>query len=191
MSKKVKSDSTELEEYLRGLVQTSERNPFTTEEISQILTRHGIPKDLSSHRNDNLVELMKQLHAEQLARAEANFHTPERMHTLGELLESTLILKGLFISQLAKQIELAVEEIENLIENRPLRHPLGAQQLVRLAEVAGLALTEIQRIAAETATRDRSRKDPVRTQNTSSKQSKTYPTNRDRPGMGMIRDSED
>lgn len=178
-------------EDLRQLSQNTPLQPFTTKEVEQILVRHGTPKDLSRYENPKLVPLLKQLHIEQLARAEANFRAPERMHTLGELFNSTLILTGLFISQLAEQIDLSVAEIDDYIEHRSLRPPLSEKQIVRLTEVTGIALVEIRRIAAETATREQPNEDSVRTQSAASKPGRTYSTDYNRSGMGIIRDTDD
>lgn len=149
-----------------------------------ILARHGKPKDLSQYQNPNLVPLFKKLHAEQRARAEGNFHEPSRMHALGELFDSILVLKDLFISQLAEQSGISVEEIEAYVEERLPARPLRDDQLARLANISGIALAEIRRIATETAQRDEV--EPI-----ASKSARPYRFDPSSFGAGMIRDSED
>lgn len=150
MAKKSRSNLAAFEEYLLNLVKTSEPRPFTADEVWQIMHRHGMPSDLSPYHDEERIAIMKRIHAEQLARAEANFREPSRMHAFGELLESTLVLKDLFISQLAEQSGISVEEIEAYVEKRLPAQPLRDDQLARLAEVSGIALAEIRRIAMET-----------------------------------------
>ncbi len=149
-----------------------------------ILSRHGMPKDLSQYQNPGLVPLFKKLHAEQLVRAQENFREPSRMHSLGELLESTLVLKGLFISQLAQQSGISVEDIEAYIEKRSPSQPLQETQLVRMAEISGLALEDIRRITAETAQSEEVKQ--VATQ-----PMRPYGFDPNRFATGMIRDAEE
>lgn len=184
MSKKKTTPKNDMIAYLRRLSHDAPFEPFTAEEIAMILSRHGRPQDLSQYQNPNLVPLLKKFHAEQLARAEANFREPSRMHALGELLESTLVLKDLFISQLAEQSGISVEEIEAYVEKRLPAQPLRDDQLARLAEVSGLALAEIRRIATETRQRDQAER-------STSKPARPYRFDPSTFGAGMIRDSED
>jgi ElaB/YqjD/DUF883 family membrane-anchored ribosome-binding protein len=80
-----------------------------------------------------------------------NFRNPAQMHSLGELLDSTLIIKNMFISQLAQELEMTAEEIEDYIEIRLPTRSLREDQMQKLAELTGIALEEIRRIAGETA----------------------------------------
>jgi len=152
MAKKPKQDLKVFEEYLRHLVETSPYRPFTTEQIERILTSFGTPKDLSQYRDERRIEIMKEIHDQQLAEAEANFRNPSQMHSLGELFDSTLTIKGMFISQMAQELEMPVEEIEDHIENRQPARPLRENQVQKLAELTGIAIDEIRRIARETTT---------------------------------------
>jgi len=173
MAKKPKQALKAFEEYLRHLVQTSPYQPFTTEEIELILKSYGTPKDLKKYRNEKLVSLMKEAHTQQLAQAEANFRNPERMHSLGELLDGTLVIKNMFISQLAQELEMPVEEIEGYIENRPPAKPLTETQLVKLVEMTSLAIEEIRRIANETVKRAETHE---KTKAVPAKSRRPYPT---------------
>jgi hypothetical protein len=150
MAKKSKQDLKAFEEYLHHLVQTSPYQPFTTEEIELILQSYGTPKDFSKYRNEKLIPLMKEIHAQQLAQAEAHFRDPSQIRSLGELFESTLTIKNIFVSQLAEELSMTVEEIENYVENRLSTPPLNEAQMKKLAAFTGIAMSEIQRIANET-----------------------------------------
>lgn len=189
MAKKSGNDSAAFEDYLLQLARTSEARPFTAEEVWQILHRHGMPKDLASYRDEKRIEAMKQIHAEQRARAEADFCEPSRMRALGELLESVLVLKGLFISQLAQRTGISVEDIESYVEKRLPSQPLQEAQLARLAEISGLALEEVRRIAL--ATPQHEEEQSAKTNRASAKPPRVYPTGPSRFGAGMIRDADD
>jgi len=151
MAKKPKQDLKAFEAYLRHLYETSPYRPFTTEQIERILTSFGTPKDLSKYRNEKLIPLMKEIHAQQLAQAEANFRIPSQMHSLGELLDSTLTIKNIFISKLAQELGMTAEEIEDHIENRQPTRSWREDQMQKLATLTGIAIEEIRRIAGETA----------------------------------------
>jgi len=151
MAKKPKQALKAFEAYLRHLYETSPHRPFTTEQIERILISFGTPKDLSKYRNEKLIPLMKEIHARQLAQAEANFRNPSQMHSLGELLDSTLIIKNMFISQLAQPLDMTPEEIEDHIENRRPTRSLREDQMQKLATLTDIAIEEIRRIAGETA----------------------------------------
>lgn len=151
MTKRNKQDLEDFENYLRHLMQTSEPQPFTTEEIELILKSCVKPKDLAKYRDDSLAALMEATHAQKHTQAEANFRNPSQMHSLGELLDSTLTIKNIFISQLAQALEIPVEEIEGCIENRQPTRSLREDQMQRLAALTGIAIEEIRRIAGETA----------------------------------------
>jgi len=151
MEKKHNQDLKAFEDYLRHLVKTSPYQPFTTEEIEQILASYGKPKDLKKYRNENLVDLMKEARLQKQARAEACFRYPSKVHSLGELLNSILVIKRIFISQLAQELGMKVEEIKDYIENRPLMQSLREEQIKKLAALTGIALEEIRRIAGKSA----------------------------------------
>jgi len=151
MTKRNKQDLEDFEKCLRHLVQTSEPQPFTTEEIELILKSCVKSKDLAKYRNDKLAALMEKTYAQQHAQAEANFRNPAQMHSMGELLDSTLIIKKTFISQLAQDLEMTAEEIENHIENRLPTRSLREDQMQKLAALTGIAIEEIRRITGETA----------------------------------------
>jgi hypothetical protein len=151
MARKNKQDLKAYEEYLRHLVKTSPYRPFTTEQIERILISFGTPKDLKKYRNEKLISLMAEAHAQQLAQAEANFRNPAQMHSLGELLDNTLIIKNMFISQLAEALDMTSEEIEDYIENRLPTRSLREDQMQKLAALTGIVLEDIRRIADETA----------------------------------------
>jgi len=151
MEKKHKQDLKAFEEYLRHLVKTSPYQPFTTEEIEQILTSYGKPKNLKKYRNEKLVDLMKEAHLQKQARAEACFRDSSKVHSLGELLNSILVIKRIFISQLAQDLEMTADEIENYIENRQPTRSWREDQMQKLAALTGIAIEEIRRIAGETA----------------------------------------
>jgi hypothetical protein len=153
MAKKPKQDLKAFEAYLRHLYETSPYRPFTTEEIELILRSYGTPKDLKKYRNEKLVSLMKEIHDQQQAQAEAHFRDPSQIRSLGELFESTLTIKNLFISQLAEAVDMPVEEIEDYVENRlPVRR-LSEAQMKKLAEQTGITIDEIRRINADTIKR--------------------------------------
>jgi len=186
MAKKPKQDLKAFEEYLRRLVETSPYQPFTTEEIELILQSYGTPKDLKKYRNEKLVSLMAEVHAQQLAQAEANFRNPAQMHKLGELLDSTLIITNMFISQLAQALDMTAEEIEDYIENRLPAKMMSEAQLVKLAELTGIAIEEIRRIANETL----KRAETYTTTKSASAKPRPYPTAVDYSAVGMIRDEK-
>ncbi|MGH7453043.1 MAG: hypothetical protein ACRENG_16965 [bacterium] len=153
MAKKRKQDLKAFEEYLRHLVETSPYRPFTAEQIERILQSFGVPKDLSKYRDERRIEIMKEIHDQQLAQAEAHFRDPSQIRSLGELFENTLTIKNIFISQLAQAVDLTVEEIEDYVENRlPVRR-LSEAQIKKLAELTGIAIDEIRRINADTLKR--------------------------------------
>jgi hypothetical protein len=190
MAKQARQNRNAFEEYLRQLVKTSESRPFTTEEIWQILHRHGMPKDLSKYRDERRIEIMKEIHAQQLAQAEANFHNPSQMHSLGELLDSTLIIKNMFISQLAQELEMTAEEIEDYVENRPPAKSLREDQMQKLAKLTGIEINEIRRIASETA-KTAETKPPAAVEATPPrKPPRPYPMPSGYSSVGMIRDEE-
>lgn len=140
-----------MEEHLLQLVKVSPRKPFTSEEVIQILTRHGEPPDWAKQMDEKLIVKIKTAQTQRLAKAEANFRHPSQMHSLGALFESTLTIKNMFISQLAQELDMPVQEIEDYIENRLPAKPLSEAQLMKLAEMTSLAVAEIGRIANETA----------------------------------------
>jgi len=185
MAKQRKQYLKAFEEYLRHLVETSPYRPFTTEQIERILKSFGIPKDLSQYRDEKRIEIMKEIHAQQLAQAEANFRNPSQMHSLGELFESTLTIKNIFISQLAQEMEIAVEEIEGYIENRPPAKPLTETQLVKLVEMTSLAIEEIRRIANETVKRAETHE---KIKSVPTKSRRPYPTATGYSAASMIRE---
>ncbi len=193
MAKKSKQDLKAFEAHLRYLVKTSEPHPFTAEEIWQILHRHGMPKDLSQYRDEGRIEIMEKIHKQQLAQAEANFRNPAQMHSLGELLDSTLIIKNMFISQLAQELELTAEEIEDYIENRRPTRPWREDQMQKLAELTGIAIEEIRRIAAETARNAEMQtraSDEAKSEPAPKKPRRPYPMPSDHFTVWMIRDEE-
>ncbi|MCI0696898.1 hypothetical protein L0337_33445 [candidate division KSB1 bacterium] len=190
MAKKPKQDLKAFEEYLRHLFETSPYQPFTTEEIELILQSYGTPKDLKKYRNEKLVSLMKETHAQQLAQAEAYFRNPAQMHSLGELFDSTLIFKNMFISQLAQELEMTAEEIEEHIENRPPTESLREDQMQKLAKLTGIEINEIRRIASET-TKTAETKPPAAAEATPPrKPQQPYPMPSGYSSVGMIREEE-
>jgi hypothetical protein len=190
MAKQARQNHNAFDEYLRQLVKTSESRPFTTEEIWQILHRHGMPKDLSKYRDEKRIEIMKEIHTQQLAQAEAHFRNPEQIHSLGELFESTLIIKNIFISKLAQELEMTAEEIEDHIENRLPRRPLRENQMQKLAELTGFALEEIRRIAGETAKAAEVKTRAAVEATPPMKPRRPYPMPSGYSSVGMIRDEE-
>jgi len=193
MTKRNKQDLEDFEKYLRHLVQTSEPQPFTTEEIELILKSCVKPKDLAKYRNDKLAALMEETYAQQHAQAEANFRNPAQIHSLGELLDSTLIIKTMFISQLAQDLEMAAEEIEDHIENRQPTQSLREDQMQKLAELTGIAIEEIRRIAGET-TKTVETKTRVAVESIPEpaprKPRRPYPNPSGYSGVGMMREEE-
>lgn len=188
MAKQNKQNSKAIEEYLRQLVQTSEPHPFTTEEIWQILHRHGRPEDLSQYRDERRIEIMKEIHDQQLAQAEAHFRNPSQICSLGELFDSTLTIKNMFISQLAQELKTSAQEIEDYIENRPSTRSLSEDQMKKLAELTGIAIEEIRRIAGETA-KTAEMKTPAAAETTPPKKARRpYPMPTGHSSVGMIRD---
>jgi plasmid maintenance system antidote protein VapI len=193
MAKRNKQDLESFIKHLRHLMQTSEPQPFTTEEIELILKSCVKPKDLAKYRNDKLATIMEEAYAQQRAQAEANFRNPAQMHSLGELLDSTLIVKRIFISQLAQALDLTSEEIEDYIENRLPTRSWREDQIQKLAELTGIEIDEIRRIVSETA-----KADELKTRTTveatpahsPSKPRRPYPTTSGYSSVGMIRDGE-
>jgi len=193
MTKRNKQDLEDFENYLRHLVQTSEPQPFTTEEIALILKSCVKPKDLAKYRNEKLAALMEETYAQQHAQAEANFRNPSQMHSLGELLDSTLIIKNMFISQLAQLLEMTTEEIENYIENRQPPRSWREDQIKKLAALTGIAIEEIRRIAGETAktaeTKTRAAAESTQA-STSRKSPRPYPNPSGYSSVGMMREEK-
>jgi len=193
MAKKPKQDLKASEAYLRHLYETSPYRPFTTEQIERILTSFGTPKDLSKYRNEKLIPLMKKIHDQQFAQAEANFRNPAQMHSLGELLDGTLIIKNMFISQLAQELGMTAEEIENYIENRPPSRSWREDQMQKLAALSGIAIEEIRRIAGETGkTAEAKTRAAVKSasQPALRKPSRPYPLPSGYSGVGMMREEK-
>jgi len=193
MTKRNKQDLEDFEKYLRHLVQTSEPQPFTTEEIELILKSCVKPKDLAKYRDDSLAALMEEAYAQQHAQAEANFRNPSQIHSWGELLDSTLIIKNMFISQLAQALEIPVEEIENYIENRQPTRSLREDQMQKLAALTGIAIEEIRRIAGESA-KTVETKTRAAVESTSKpapgKPSRPYPNSSGYSSVGMMREEK-
>lgn len=188
MAKRNKQDLGSFIKHLRHLVQTSEPQPFTTEEIELILKSCVKPKDLAKYRNDKLAAFMEEAYAQQHAQAEDNFRNPAQMHSLGELLDSTLIIKNMFISQLAQELDMTAEEIEDYIENRLPPRPLREDQRQKLVELTGIELDEIRRIAGETA-KAAEKKTPASIEATPPrKPPRPYPIPSGYSSIGMIRE---
>lgn len=133
---------------------------------------------------------MKEIHNQQLAQAEANFRKPAQMHSLGELLDGTLIIKNRFISQLAQELEMTVEEIEGYIENRLPKRSLREDQIKKLAELTGIAIDEIRRIAGETAKAAEMKTSAFVETTPPTKPQRPYPMPSDHSTVWMIRDEE-
>jgi hypothetical protein len=57
----------------------------------------------------------------------------------------------MFISQLAQELEITAQEIEDYIENRLPTRFWRDDQMQKLAVLTGIAIDEIRRIAGETA----------------------------------------
>ena len=191
MAKRKKNDLKAFEGYLRHLYKTSEPQPFTTEEIELLLKSCVNPKDLAKYRNEKLIDLMQEAHHRKQARAEACFRDPSQVHSLGEVLNSILVIKRMFISQLAQELEMTAEEIEDYIENRLPTRSCREDQMQKLAGLTGIALEEIQRIASETAEAAKTKtSDSVET-TPPRKPRRSYPTPSDYSNVvGMIHDEE-
>jgi hypothetical protein len=190
MAKQNKQDLESFIKHLRHLVQTSEPRPFTTEEIELILKSCVKPKDLAKYRDEKLADLMEEAYTQQHDKAEANFRNPAQMHSLGELLDSTLIIKNMLISQLAQELEMTVEEVEDYIENRSLTQTLRDDQMQRLAALTGIALEEVRRIADETI-KTGEVKTPASVEATPPrKPPRPYPMPSGYSSIGMIREEE-
>jgi len=151
MTRQYKTKRTAFEEHLLGLAKTSPIRPFTSEEISQILTRYGEPPDWAKQTDEKLMTRISEVKTQRLAKAEVNFRNPSQMRSLGELLESTLILKNMFISQLTQAVDMTIEEVENYIENRSPSRSLSEEQMKKLAALTGIAIEAVRRIAGESA----------------------------------------
>jgi hypothetical protein len=192
MAKKRKQDLKAFEEYLRHLVEISPYRPFTTEQIERILISFGIPKNLKKYRNEKLVSLMKEIHDQQLAQAEAHFRDPSQIRSLGELFESALTIKNIFISQLAEAVDMTVEEIEDYVENRLPARLLSEVQMKKLAELTSIAIDEIRRINGDTIKRAEQEaptaSDSV-AQSQSPKSRRPYPTT-EHSAVWMIREEQ-
>lgn len=184
MARKTKQDLKAFEEYLRHLYKTSEPQPFTTEEIELLLKSCVKPKDLAQYRNDELVDLMTEAHLQKQARAEACFRDPSKVHSLGELLNSILVINRIFISKLAQELGMTAEEIENHIENRQPTRSLREDQMQKLAALTGIAIEEIRRIAGETV----KRAELPAAQTVAAKIRRPYPTAPDYAAAGMMRE---
>jgi hypothetical protein len=192
MAKKRKQDLKAFEEYLRHLVEISPYRPFTTEQIERILISFGTPKDLKEYRNEKLVSLMKEIHDQQLAQAEAHFRDPSQIRSLGELFESTLTIKNLFISQLAEAVDIPVEEIEDYVENRLPARRLSEVQMKKLAKLTGIAIDEIRRINADTikrAEQEAPTANEAAAKTQSSESRRPYPTT-EHSAVWMIREEQ-
>jgi len=191
MSKSNNQDIKAFEEYLRHLYKTSEPQPFTTEEIELLLKSCVKPKDLAKYRNDKLVDLMTEAHRQKLTRAEACFRDSSKVHSLGELLNSILVIKRIFISQLAQELEMTAEEIETHIENRLPRRSWREDQMQKLAALTGVAIEEIRRIAGETGktaeTKTRAAFESA-SKPAPKKPSRPYPMPSGYSGVGMMRE---
>ncbi len=187
MAKQYNSKFNAIEEYLRQLVRTSPKKPFNSEEVMQILTRYGEPSEWAKQQDENLIEKIKEAHAQKCAQAEAHFRDPSQIRSLGELFESTLTIKGIFISQLAQALGMAVEEIEAYVEYRLPARPLNEAQMAKLAEVTGIAIDEIHRIAAETAKHAPTDSESA-AKSASPKVRRPYPTATDQSAVWMIRE---
>lgn len=192
MAKKPKQDLKAFEAYLRHLYETSPYQPFTTEEIELILKSYGTPKDLKKYRDKKLVSLLKEAHVQKHAQAEAHFRDPSLIRSLGELFESTLTIKNIFISQLAEAVDMPVEEIEDYVENRlPVRR-LSEAQMKKLAELTSIAIDEIQRINADTikrAEQEAQTANESAAKSQSPKSRRTYPTT-DHSAVWMISEEQ-
>jgi hypothetical protein len=173
------------EEHLLNLVKTSPQRPFTSEEVLQILTRYGEPPDWAKQPDDRLIARLKEMHARKLTQAEAHFRDPSQIRSLGALFESTLTIKNIFISQLAQAVDMTVEEIEDYVENRLPARRLSEAQMKKLAELTGIAIAEIRRIANETAKRAET---PAAAKSASAKYKRPYPMATDYSAVGMIRE---
>lgn len=192
MAKKHKHDNKAFEEYLRHLVETSPYRPFTAEQIERILKSFGTPKDLTPYRDERRIEIMKEIHDQQLAQAEAHFRDPSQIHSLGELFESTLTIKNIFISQLAEAVDMPVEEIEDYVENRLPARRLSEVQIKKLVELTGITIDEIRRINADTlkrAEQEAPTANEAAAKTQSSKSRRPYPTT-EHSAVWMIREGQ-
>jgi hypothetical protein len=193
MTKQYKNKRNDFEEQLLHLAKTAPRRPFTSEEVMQILTRYGEPPEWAKQTDEKLIAKINEAKTRRLAKAEANFRNPTQIHSLGELFESTLIIKNMFISQLAQALDLTREEIEGYIENRLPTRSWREDQIKKLAELTGIEIDEIRRMANETAkaaelkTRATVEATPAPSP---SKPRPPYPTTSGYSSVGMIRDGE-
>jgi len=151
MARPYKNKRNAFEEHLLHLVKTSPKRPFTSEEVIQILTRYGEPPDWTKQTDEKLIARINEAQTQRLAKAKTNFRNPAQMHSMGELIDSTLIIKNMFISQLAQELEMTAAEIEDHIENRQPTRSLREDQMQKLAALTGIAIEEIRRIAGEIA----------------------------------------
>jgi very-short-patch-repair endonuclease len=111
----------------------------------------------------------------------------------GELLNSILVIKRVFISQLAQELKMTAQEIEDYIENRQPARSLREDQMKKLAELTGIEIDEIRRIASET-TGTVEMKTRVSVESTQEpmprKPRRPYPMPSGYSPVGMIRDKE-
>lgn len=190
MAKQYKSKRNAFEEQLLHLVKTAPRRPFTSEEVMQILARYGEPPDWAKQMDEKLIAKIDEAKTRRLAQAEANFRDPQQMHSLGELLDSMLIIKNIFISQLARELEMTAEEIEDYIENRLPTRAWREDQMKKLAELTGITIDEIRRIAGETAKADKVKTPASVEASSPRKPRRPYPMPSGYSSVGMIRDEE-
>jgi hypothetical protein len=190
MAKQYKSKRNAFEEQLLHLVKTSPCRPFTSEEVMQILARYGEPPDWAKQMDEKLIAKIDEAKTRRLAKAEANFRNPAQMHSLGELLESTLIIKNMFISQLAQALDLTSEEIEDYVEHRLPKRSWREDQMLKLADLTGIALDEIRRIASETAKTAEKKTPAVIEATPPRKPRRPYPMSSDHSTAWMIRDEK-
>jgi len=193
MARLYKNKRNAFEEHLLHLVKTSPKRPFTSEEVIQILTRYGEPPDWAKQPDEKLIARINEAQTQRLAKAETNFRNPAQMQSLGELLDSTLTIKNMFISQLAQELEMTAEEIEDHIENRRPTRSLREEQMQKLAALTGIAIEEIRRIAGETAkTAETKTRAAVEStpEPTSRKSPRPYPNPSGYSSVGMMREEE-
>ncbi len=193
MTRPYKSKRNAFEEHLLHLVKTSPRRPFTSEEVMQILARYGEPPDWAKKTDEKLIAKINEAKTQRLAKAEANFRNPSQIHSLGELFESTLTIKNIFISHLAQALDMTAEEIEDYIENRQPKRSLREDQMQKLAELTGITIEEIRRIAGETAkTAEMKTRAAVESaqEPAPGKPRRPYPMPSGYSSVGMIRDKE-
>ncbi|MDZ7304766.1 MAG: hypothetical protein ONB44_21770 [candidate division KSB1 bacterium] len=179
----------EFEDLLLRLTKISPRKSFNSEEVLQILTRYGEPPNWAKKTDEKLLAKINEAKTRRLAKAKANFCNPAQMHSLSELLDSTLIIKKMFISQLAHELDMTAEEIEDCIENRPPAQILREDQMQKLTELTGIALEEIRRIAAETA-EAAEMKTHAASETTQKPPRRPYPLPSAHSTVGIIRDGE-